>query len=100
MGSVVAGSQVSHSPSASTRYVSGLTVILGVAEFSFMELFPRERVLWTAMAGLRRPNTRGTSCARAAAETNVTEVAWRAAAPNISRYRTGWGVGMDAFGSP
>src|SRR5216684_2010777 len=100
MGSDWAGAQVSHSPSASTRYVSGSTVMVGVASFSFMSRLPNWRVLWTATFFFRSPSRAGTPAANAAAERNVTEVEWRAAMPNIGRYSTGWGVGIDAFGSP
>src|SRR5262245_64510940 len=63
---------------------------------------PRPRQPRTALAILRRPRRAGTPSTSAACETNVTDVDATAPPndPNIGRYRTGCGVGMDALGSP
>src|SRR5260370_41337695 len=65
-----------------------------------MLAFPMLRHFRTATACLRSPSC--WTCLSDAPDTNLTEVAWVAApnAPNMGRYRTGCGVGMDALVSP
>src|SRR2546429_7846995 len=102
IGRTRAGSHVSRSPSARTTYVSGSTSIRGNALLWIISRLPIERHLPTATARRARPRRRGTSWASAAFDTNVTAAVARARpkAPNIGRESTGWGVGIDAFGSP
>src|SRR5215831_17800770 len=63
-------------------------------------LSPRQRV--TALVIFLSPSRVATPSSIAARDRNVIEV--EATAPpnaaNIGRYRTGWGVGIEALGSP
>src|SRR5579872_3970722 len=72
----------------------------GVAEFRIMSALPILRQFRTGTRRLRRP--RWPRRDSDACDTNVSEVAWVASPndPNIGRYRTGCGVGMEAFASP
>jgi hypothetical protein len=72
----------------------------GVAEFKTMSRFPSVRVWRTASTRFWSPRRRATPRSSATVDTNVTAVLRGVAAANIGRYRTGSGVGIDAFGSP
>src|SRR5262249_3711848 len=102
IGSASAGSHVNSSPSARTSYVSGSTSILGVAELWIMSALPMARQFSTAQIVFARRSVCDKCRSMAAFETNVNAVSSRARPnePNMGQYRTGCGVGIDAFGSP
>ena len=60
------------------------------------------RQLLTDLTIFFSPSVSGSPTAKAACDTKVIAVSAMAAPklPNIGRYKTGWGVGIDAFGSP
>src|ERR1700720_3215102 len=76
--------------------------MLGVALLCTMSFFPMWRHLLTGRTIFFKPSFAGNPAVIAACETKVIAVAEVAAPklPNIGRYNTGCGVGMDAFGSP
>src|ERR1700674_3464172 len=76
--------------------------MFGVALLCTMSFFPMRRHLLTGRTIFFKPSFEGTPAVIAACETNVIPVVDVAVPklPNIGRYITGCGVGMDAFGSP
>src|ERR1700756_2279240 len=74
----------------------------GVPVLWMRSFFPILRQFLTATAVFFSPSFSWRPAARAALERNVMLVASGAQpkAPNIGRYRTGWGVGIEEPGSP
>mmetsp|Transcript_10993 Transcript_10993/g.32571 ORF Transcript_10993/g.32571 Transcript_10993/m.32571 type:complete len:215 (+) Transcript_10993:25-669(+) len=102
-GSTFAGAQVRRSPSATTSKVSGSTLISGQALLCTMSFLPMPRQRCTASTCLLSPYFAPTPARAAAPETKARDVPpmdFAPKAPNMGRMTTGWGVGMEAFGSP
>lgn len=98
-GSSSLGSAVQCIPSASTRYVSGSTFILGRTSLYFMSRLPMFLQFLTASMRFRSPYDLMTPESMDALDTNVTDDDGTIGA-NIERMMTGSTVGMDALGSP
>src|SRR6202167_606248 len=76
--------------------------MLGVALLWIMSFFPIRRQFLTVAMRFFSPSSCRTPAFRAASDTKVMLVGAVAAPklPNIGRYSTGCGVGIEAFGSP
>src|SRR5271168_2769024 len=76
--------------------------MLGVALLWIMSFLPMRRQFLTVAMRFFKPRRCGIPALSDASERNVMLVEAVAAPklPNIGRYSTGCGVGMDAFGSP
>jgi len=90
-------------PAAGVGAAAMLAASCGVSALSFMECLPiPPRVLETGSNRRDRPRSAARLLCAAAPLTKVTELACSALpkAPNIGRKYCGWGVGIEAFGSP
>src|SRR5277367_955037 len=76
--------------------------MLGVALLWIMSCLPMRRQFLTVAMRFFKPRRCGIPALKEASERNVILVGAIAAPklPNIGRYSTGCGVGMEAFGSP
>ncbi len=98
----MAGSLYTGSPSTLTWNVSGFTRMSAIVSLNFRSFLPIVRQRRTGSTARDRPKRPLMSASYAACETNVAqdEPSALPVAPNMSRYSTGSGVGMDAFASP
>lgn len=101
-GTRVTGAHAKGTPSARTSYVSASTVITGNASFNGISRFVIPRHPFTATSRFVTPYPVEIPRSIDVPLTNAQLARPRARpiAPNIGRIITGWGVGIDAFGSP
>ena len=80
--------------------VSGSMSIAGRASLLTMSALPTSRVGVTATSRRRSPSDDTSPASRAAGATKVTAWSAPSAPTSVGRISTGWGVGIDALGSP